>query len=168
MEAKSRVCLPLEPDTAHMLIRIALQENGHHSFVGIRQAAMYALKYYLTAQFEEVRGLELRQIVTQGASLEVTILKGRNNQKKKAQRCVIHPISSAAKGQTCPVYLIQKYLDHRASLGHNGKNYYVFPLVGAKWQRVKPSYFVNIRVLLEKMSYDVYRSLLKRHLDTKA
>ena len=49
MEAKSRVHLPLELDTAHMLIRIALQENGHHSFVGIRQAAMYALKYYLTA-----------------------------------------------------------------------------------------------------------------------
>ena len=100
--------------------------------------------------------------------MEVTILKGKKNQKKKAQRCVIHPISSAAKGQTCPVYLIQKYLDHRVSLGHNGPNDYVFPLVGAKWQRVKPSYFVNIRVPLEKMSYDVYRSLLKRHLDAKA
>ena len=96
MEAKSRVRLPIDPDTAHMLIRIALQENGHHSFVGIRQAAIYALKYYLTARFEEVRGLELRQIVSQGASLEVTILKGKKNQKKKAQRCVIHPISSAA------------------------------------------------------------------------
>ena len=100
--------------------------------------------------------------------MEVTILKGKKNQKKKAQRCVIHPISSAAKGQTCPVYLIQKYLDHRVSLGHNGPNDYVFPLVGAKWQRVKPSYFVDIRVPLEKMSYDVYRSLLKRHLDAKA
>ena len=88
--------------------------------------------------------MELRQIVPKGASLEVTILKGKKNQKKKAQRCVIHPISSDAKGQTCPVYLIQKYLDHRASLGHNGKNDYIFPLVGAKWQRVKPSYFVDI------------------------
>ena len=168
MEAKSRVRLPLGPDTAHMLIRIALQENGHHSFVGIRQAAMYALKYYLTARFEEVSGLELRQIVTRGASLEVTILKGKKNQKKKAQRCVIHPISSTAKGQTCPVYLIQKYLAHRVSLGHDGPNDFVFPLVGAKWQRVKPSYFVDIRVPLERMSYDVYRSLLKRHLDAKA
>merc|ERR1712240_833389 len=83
MEAKSRVRLPLDPDTAHMLIRIALQENVHHCFVGIRQAAIYALKYYLTARFEEVRGLELRQIVSKGASLEVTILKGKKNQKKR-------------------------------------------------------------------------------------
>merc|ERR1712240_700404 len=168
MEAKSRVRLPLEPDTAHMLICIALQENGHHSFVGIRQAAIYVLKYYLTARFEEIRGLELRQISTKGASLEVTILKGKKNQKKKAQRCVIHPISSDAKGQTCLVYLIQKYLDHCASLGHSGENNYIFPLVGAKWQWVKPSYFVDIRVPLEKKSYDVYRKLLKRHLDAKA
>ena len=97
MEAKPCVRLALEPDAAHMLIRIALQENGHHSFVGIRQAAIYALKYYLTARFEEIRGLELRQISTKGASLEVTILKGKKNQKRKPQRCVIHPISSNAK-----------------------------------------------------------------------
>ena len=168
MEAKSCVRLPIDPDTAHTLIRIALQENGHHSFVGIRQAAMYALKYYLTARFEEVSRLELRQIVTRGASLEVTILKGKKNQKKKAQKSVIHPISSNAKGQTCPVYLIQKYLAHRVSLGHDGPNDFVFPLVGAKWQRVKPTYFVDIRVPVESMTYDVYRGLLKKHLDTKA
>ena len=168
MEAKSRVRLPIDPDAAHMLIRIALQEHGHHSFVGIRQAAMYALKYYLTARFEEVSRLELRQIVTRGASLEVTFLKGKKNQKKKAQRSVIHPISSNTKGQTCPVYLIQKYLAHRVSLGHNGPNDFIFPLVGAKWQRVNPTYFVEIRVPVESMSYDVYRGLLKKHLDTKA
>merc|ERR1711873_224436 len=97
MEAKPRVRLALEPDAANMLICIALQENGHHSFVGIRQAAIYALKYYLTARFKEIRGLELRQIATKGASLEVTILKGKKNPKKKAQRCVIHPISSDTK-----------------------------------------------------------------------
>merc|ERR1711867_168968 len=168
MEAKSRVRLPIDPDAAHMLIRIALQEHGHHSFVGIRQAAMYALKYYLTARFEEVSRLELRQIVTRGASLEVTFLKGKKNQKKKAQRSVIHPISSNTKGQTCPVYLIQKYLAHRVSLGHNGPNDFIFPLVGAKWQRVRPTYFVDIRVPVESMSSDVYRGLLKKHLDTKA
>merc|ERR1712121_322529 len=163
-----RVRLPIDPDTAHMLIRIALQENGHHSFVGIRQAAMYALKYYLNAQFEEVSLLELRQIVTRGASLEVTILKGKKNQKKTVQRCVIHPTSSDTRGQTCPVFLIQTYLAHRVSLGHDGPNEFVFPLVGAKWQRVKPTYFVDIRVPVERMSYDVYRKLLKRHLDSKA
>merc|ERR1712121_143975 len=163
-----RVRLPIDPNTSHTLICIALQENGHHSFVGIRQAAVYALKYYLNARFEEVSRLELRQIVTRGASLEVTILKGKKNQKKKAKRCVIHPISSTTKGQTCPVYLIQKYLDHRVSLGHNGPNDFVFPLVGAKWQRVKPTYFVEIRVPVENMTYDTYRGLLKKHLDIKA
>ena len=168
MEAKSRVRLPIDPDAAHMLIRIALQEHGHHSFVGIRQATLYALKYYLTARFEEVSRLELRQIVTRGESLEVTFLKGKKNQKKRAQRSVIHPISSNTKGQTCPVYLIQKYLAHRVSLGHSGPNDFIFPLVGAKWQRVNPTYFVEIRVPVESMSYDVYRGLLKKHLDTKA
>ena len=141
LEAKSRVRLPIDPDTVHTLIRIALQENGHHSFVGIRQAAVYALKYHLNARFEEVRRLELRQIVIQEASLEVTFLKGKNLQKKLAQTVVIH---SDTKGQTCPVFLIQTYLAHRVSLGHDGPNEFVFPVIGAKWQRVKPTYFVDI------------------------
>ena len=124
--------------------------------------------YYLTARFEEVQGLELRQISTKGASLEVNIFKGKRNQKRRLQRYVIHPISSDAKGQTCPVYLIQKYLDHRVSLGHNGENDFIFPMVGTKWQRTRPSYFVHIRVPLEPMSYNTYRQNLKRHLDGKA
>ena len=124
--------------------------------------------YYLTARFEEVKVLELRQICTKGASLEVQIFKGKKNQKRKLQRCVIHPISSSSKGQTCPVYLINKYLAHRSSLGHNGENDLIFPLVGAKWQRVRPSYFVDIWIPIEPMNYDVYRKHLKRHLDGKA
>ena len=151
-----------------MLVRKVLSEHGHHNFVGIRQAAIYALMYYLTARFKEVKVLELRQISTKGASLEVQIFKGKRNQKRKLQRCVIHPISSDAKGQTCPVYLIQKYLDHRASLGHNGENDYIFPMVGAKWQRTRPSYFVDIRLPIKPIGYDVYRKNLKRHLDGKA
>ena len=54
MEAKPRLRLGLELDVVQMLIRKALQEHGHHNFVGIRQAAIYALKYYLTARFEEI------------------------------------------------------------------------------------------------------------------
>ena len=57
---------------------------------------------------------------------------------------------------------------HRSSLGHNGENDLIFPLVGAKWQRVRPSYFVDIRLPIEPMSYDVYRKHLKKHLDGKA
>ena len=168
MEAKPCLCLGLEPEVVQILIRKALSEHGHHNFVGIRQAAIYALMYYLTARFEEVKVLELRQLCTKGASLEVQIFKGKRNQKRKLQRCVIHPISSSSQGQTCPVYLLNKYLAHRSSLGHNGENDLIFPLVGAKWQRVRPSYFVDIRLPIEPMSYDVYRKHLKRHLDGKA
>ena len=100
--------------------------------------------------------------------MEVTFLKGKNLQKKLAQTCVIHSTPSDTKGQTCPVFLIQTYLAHRVSLGHDGPNEFVFPVVGAKWQRVKPTYFVDIRVPVEKMTYDTYRGLLKKHLDTKA
>ena len=57
---------------------------------------------------------------------------------------------------------------HRNSLGHNGENNLIFPLVGAKWQRVKPSYFVDIRLPMEPISYDVYRKHLKKHLDGEA
>ena len=110
----------------------------------------------------------MRQICKKGASLEVQIFKGKRNQKRKLQRCIIHPISSSSQGQTCPVYLLDKYLAHRISLGHNVENDLIFPLVGTKWQRVKPSYFVDIRLPMEPISYKVYRKHLKKHLDGKA
>ena len=124
--------------------------------------------YYITARFEKVKVLELREICKKGASLEVLIFKGKRNQKRKLQRCIIHPISSSSQGQTCPVYLLDKYLAHRNSLGHNGENDLIFPLVGNKWQRVKPSYFVDIQLPMEPISYDVYRKHLKKHLDGEA
>ena len=49
MEAKPRLRLGLEPEVVQILIQNALSENGEGSFVGIRQAAVYALMYYLTA-----------------------------------------------------------------------------------------------------------------------
>ena len=45
--------------------------------MGIRQEAIYALMYYGTARFEEVKELELRQITKKGASLELQIFKGK-------------------------------------------------------------------------------------------
>ena len=83
MEAKPRLRLGLEPEVVQILIQNALSENGEGSFVGIRQAAVYALMYYLTARFEEVKDLELRQICKKGASLEVLIYKGKKNQTRK-------------------------------------------------------------------------------------
>ena len=92
--------LGLEPEVVQILIQNALSENGEGSFVGIRQAAVYALMYYITARFEEVKVLELRQICKKGASLEVLIYKGKNNQKRQLQRCVIHPNSLSSQGKT--------------------------------------------------------------------
>ena len=40
--------------------------------------------------------------------------------------------------------------------------------IPAKWQRVGPSYFVDIRLPIESIRYDIYRKHLKRHLDGKA
>ena len=81
MEAKPHLRLGLEPEAVHILIQKALSEQGDTNFVGIRQAAIYALMYYITARFEEIKVLELRQICKKGASLEVLIYKGKRNQK---------------------------------------------------------------------------------------
>ena len=77
MEAKPLSHLGLEPDMVQVLIHEAIDENGPESFVGIRQAAIYALMYWGTARFEEVKELELRQICKKGAPLEIEILKGK-------------------------------------------------------------------------------------------
>ena len=82
MEAKPLMCLGLEPETLQVLIHNAISENGPDSFMEIRQAAIYALMYYGTARFEEVKELELRQICKKGASLEVKIFKGKKNQTR--------------------------------------------------------------------------------------
>ena len=58
LEAKPRLRLGLEPEVVQILIQNALSLNGERSFVEIRQAAVYALMYYLTARFEEVKDLE--------------------------------------------------------------------------------------------------------------
>ena len=112
LEAKPRLRLGLEREVVQILIQNALSENGNESFVGIRQAAIYALMYYITARFEEVKELELRQVHKKGASLEISILKGKKNQTRKLQRCIIHPNTLHHKGKMCPVDLIDSYLVH--------------------------------------------------------
>ena len=124
--------------------------------------------YYLTARFEEVKDLELRQIFKKGASLEVHIYKGKKNQTRKLQRCIIHPNSLSYQGKICPVSLLDSYLVHRNSLGQNGENDLIFPQVGVKYERVKPTYFVTIRSPMIPMTYDIYRKCLKGHLDCEA
>ena len=113
-----------------VLIHNAIYESGPDSFVGIRQAAIYAMMYWGTARFEEVKEVELRQICKKGASLEIKILKGKKNQTRKLQRCVIHPNSLYYQWRICPVDLIDSYLVHRNNLGHNSDHDYIFPQVG--------------------------------------
>ena len=56
-EAKEMFRLGLEPEMVQCLIHNAIYKFGPDSFVGIRQAAIYALMYWATARFEEVRKL---------------------------------------------------------------------------------------------------------------
>ena len=60
IEAKLLNRLGSESDMVEVLIREAIKENGPESIVGFRQAAIYALMYWDTARFEEVKELELR------------------------------------------------------------------------------------------------------------
>ena len=97
--------------------------------MGVRQAAWFALMYYVTARFEEVKELELRQISKKGASIEIQICKRKRNQTRKLQQCIIHPNSLEYTGKMCPVKLIDYYLSLCHKLGHNSDNDYLFPNV---------------------------------------
>ena len=63
MEAKNLNCLGFEPEHVQCLIHNAIYELGPQNFMGLRQAALYALMFWGTARFEEVRELEMRQIM---------------------------------------------------------------------------------------------------------
>ena len=165
MEAKPLSCLGFEPDMVQVLIHNAIDENGPDSFVGIRQATIYALMYWGIGRFEEVKKLELRQICKKGASLKISILKVKENQTRKLQRYIIHPNSLHHKAKMCPVYLIDSYLVHRKNLGHNLDRDYLFPQVGAKFERVFPTYYVTIQIPKVTITYDNYRRHLKGHLN---
>ena len=60
MEAKPRLRLGLEPEVVQILVKNALSDESMGNFVQIRQAAIYALMYYMTARFKKVKDLELR------------------------------------------------------------------------------------------------------------
>ena len=78
-------------------------------FVRYRQVAIYALMYYMSARFEEVRKLELRQISKKGVSMELLIYKGKKNQTRQLQRVVIHPNSMSHTGKKYPFALLVDY-----------------------------------------------------------
>ena len=79
-EAKSLLQLGLEPEIVQEIIHKAFYEFVLENFVGVRQAALYALMYYGTARFGEVKELELRQISKKGTSIGIQICKGKLNQ----------------------------------------------------------------------------------------
>ena len=67
METKPRLCLGLEPEVVQILYKNALSDECVGGFVQTRQAAIYGLMYYMSARFEEVKELELRQIGKKGS-----------------------------------------------------------------------------------------------------
>ena len=70
-EAKPQFHLGLEPEMVRRIIHTANYQFGSDSFVGIRKSAIYAMMYWGTARFEEVKELKQRQICKKGASLEI-------------------------------------------------------------------------------------------------
>ena len=127
----------------------------------MRQATIYAMMYWGTARFEEVKELQLRQICKKGASLEIKILKGKKNQTRKRQRCVINPNSLQYQGQMFLVALIKLYLTLCNKLGHNLDNDYIFPQVGAKFARVLPTHNIPIQIPTISIAYNNYRKLFE-------
>ena len=91
MEAKDLNHLGLEPEHAQVLIYNAICQFGPQNFVGLCRAALYAIMYWGTARVEEVRELEIRQIVKKEASYEIKIHKDIVNQTRKLQKGIIHP-----------------------------------------------------------------------------
>ena len=67
----------------------------------------------------------------------------------------------------CPVALIDSYLTLRNKLGHNSDNDYIFPQVGAKFERIVPTHKIVIQIPTVAITYDNYRKCLKKHLDCK-
>ena len=63
----------------------------------------------------------------------------------------------------CPVALIDSYLTHRNKLGHNSDNDYIFPQVGAKFERIVPTHEIVIQIPTVAITYNNYRKHLKKH-----
>ena len=65
----------------------------------------------------------------------------------------------------CPVDLIDSYLIHRKSLGHNSDRDLLFPQVDDRYQGIRPSFFYTIQIPKVSITLDIYRNRLKRHLN---
>ena len=50
-------------------------------------------------------------------------------------------------------------------MGHNLDHDYIFPQVGAKFERVLPTYYVTIQIPKVPITYNNYRKHLQMHLD---
>ena len=85
--------------------------------MGLRQAALYSVMFWGTACFEEVKDLEICQISKKGASYELCILKGKANQTRKLQKCIIHPNALEYMENYYPVAILDAYLAARHTLG---------------------------------------------------
>ena len=139
------------------LIQKAIHEFGSNSFVGIRQATLYAIQYCTKSNSTEVKWLKIERVTLKNASIEIQI--------SKRQRCFIYPYSVQNKGKMCPVSLIVCYLYLRRMLGHNSDNDYLFPNVCSKFEKVLLTHEVTIQIPQTPITYNNYWSRPKKHLN---
>ena len=109
--------------------------------------------------------MELWQISKKGASVEIQIRKGKQNQTQKLQWCIIHPNSLESTGKTCLVKLIDCSLSLHHKLGHNSDNDYLFTNVCARLTKTMKTHDIAIQIPIDSMSYNNYQFILKKHLE---
>ena len=68
-------------------------------------------------------------------------------------------------GKICRVKLIDCYLSLHHKLGHNSDNDYLFSNIKARFKKSLNTHDIVIQVPTESMTYNNYRSGLKKHLD---
>merc|ERR1712115_616935 len=110
---------------------------------------------------------KLVKVSKKGASLELQIRKGKKNQTKKLQRCIVHPNAKAYAGNFCPVAILDTYLAARLKLVPASGDDLVFPTFDSKFDIFTRKQVLSIKKPIESMSYDNFHQRLKRHLDSE-
>ena len=109
----------------------------------------------------------MRQIMKKWTSYEIKIYKGKANQTRKLQKCIIHPNALEYLGNYCPVALLDSYLVSRVKLGHTSNSDYLFPSVGSMFAQVFKSTLIQIQIPFTPVTYDNFQNSLQKHLDYK-
>merc|ERR1712101_3923 len=105
--------------------------------------------------------------IKKGASFELQICKGKRNQTKKLQRCIVHPNAKAYAGNFCLMAILEAYLAARLKLVPASGDDLVFPNLDSKFDLFTGKQVLSIKKPIKPMSYDNFHQRLKRHLDSE-